>query len=78
MSLNIKLIIGTVYIVIISIGIYFLFSTIDVKDLMSYEFIKLNKDKFRTFVYHVGMRSDYITKLIKENCYSFFQKTLKI
>ena len=37
--------------------------------------IKLNKDKFRTFVYHVGMRSDYITKLIKENCYSFFQKT---
>ena len=44
MSLNIKLIIGTVYIVIISIGIYFLFSTIDVKDLMSYEFIKLNKD----------------------------------
>ena len=44
MSLNIKLIIGTVYIVIISIGIYFLFSTIDVKDLMSYEFIKSNKD----------------------------------
>ena len=44
MSLNIKLIIGIVYIVVISIGIYFLFSTIDVKDLMSYEFIKLNKD----------------------------------
>ena len=44
MSLNIKLIIGITYIVIISIGIYFLFSTIDVKDLMSYEFIKLNKD----------------------------------
>ena len=43
-SLNLKLIIGAVYIIIISIGLYFLFSAIDIKDLMSYEFIKQNKD----------------------------------
>ena len=43
-SLNLKLIIGIVYLSIISIGLYFLFSAIDIKDLMSYEFIKLNKD----------------------------------
>ena len=43
-SLNIKLIIGLVYLVIISIGLFFLFSFIDIKDLMSFEFIKLNKD----------------------------------
>ena len=43
-SLNLKLIVGTVYISIISIGLYFLFSAIDIKDLMSYEFIKVNKD----------------------------------
>ena len=43
-SLNSKLIIGAVYILIISIGLYFLFSTIDIKDLMSYEFIRENKD----------------------------------
>ena len=44
MSLNIKLIIGTVYIVIISIGIFFLLSTFDIKDLTSYEFIKENRE----------------------------------
>ena len=43
-SLNLKLIVGLVYISIISIGLYFLFSTIDIKDLMSYEFIRSNKD----------------------------------
>ena len=43
-SLNLKLIIGITYLVIISIGIYFLFSFIDIKDLMSYEFIRSNKD----------------------------------
>ena len=43
-SLNIKLIIGTVYLFIISIGLYFLFSAIDIKDLTSYEFIRQNKD----------------------------------
>ena len=43
-SLNLKLIVGAVYISIISIGLYFLFSAIDIKDLMSYEFIRANKD----------------------------------
>jgi len=43
-SLNLKLIIAIFYLVIISIGIYFLFSFIDIKDLTSYEFIKSNKN----------------------------------
>ena len=43
-SLNLKLILGATYLVIISIGLYFLFSVVDIKDLMSYEFIRLNKD----------------------------------
>ena len=43
-SLNFKLILGITYLVILSIGLYFLFSTVDLKDLMSYEFIRLNKD----------------------------------
>ena len=42
--LNLKLILGIIYLVIISIGIYFLFTKIDIKDLMSYEFIRSNKD----------------------------------
>ncbi len=49
--LNLKLILGIIYLVIISIGIYFLLTKIDVKDLMSYEFIRLNKDiilKYKT------------------------------
>ena len=43
-SLNLKLVIGAVYLSIISIGLYFLFSAVDIKDLMSYEFIRENKD----------------------------------
>ena len=43
-SLNLKLFVGIVYISIISIGLYFLFTSIDIKDLMSYEFIRSNKD----------------------------------
>ena len=43
-SLNSKLIIGAVYILIISIGLYFLFSVMDIKDLTSYEFIRENKN----------------------------------
>ena len=43
-SLNLKLIIGITYLTIISIGVYFLFSVIDIEDLMSYEFIRLNRD----------------------------------
>ena len=42
--LNLKLIVGAVYLSIISIGLYYLFSVIDIKDLMSYEFIRQNKD----------------------------------
>jgi len=41
---NIKLILGVTYLAIISIGLYFLFSVIDLKDLTSYEFIRLNKE----------------------------------
>ncbi len=43
-SLNLKIIIGAIYLTIISIGLYFLFSAVDLNDLMSYEFIRLNKD----------------------------------
>ncbi len=43
-SSGIKIIIGAIYLTIISIGLYFLFSIVDIKDLMSYEFIKSNKD----------------------------------
>ena len=42
--LNLKLILGITYLVIISFGLYFLFSVVDIKNLMSYDFIKLNKD----------------------------------
>ena len=37
--------------------------------------IKLNKNKFKTFVYHLGMESDHITDLIKDNSHSFFHRT---
>ena len=50
-SLNLKLILGIVYLAIISFGVYFLLTKIDAKDLMSYDFIKLNKDailKYKT------------------------------
>ena len=43
-SLNLKLILGVTYLVLISFGLYFLFSVVDIKNLMSYDFIKLNKD----------------------------------
>ena len=43
-SLNLKLVLGAVYLTIFLIGLYFLFSAVDVKDLMSYEFIRSNKD----------------------------------
>ena len=44
MKINSKLTIGIIYLTTLSIGLYFLFSVIDIKDLMSYEFIKTNKD----------------------------------
>ena len=43
-SLKLKIIIGAIYLAIISIGLYFLFSTVNINDLISYEFIRLNKD----------------------------------
>jgi len=43
-SLSFKLILAIIYLAIISIGLYFLLSAVDIKDLMSYEFIRLNKD----------------------------------
>ena len=43
-TLNLKLILGITYLSIFSIGLYFLFSVVDIKDLMSYEFIRSNKD----------------------------------
>ena len=43
-ALNLKLILGASYLVLISVGLYFLFSFVDIKDLMSYEFIRSNKD----------------------------------
>jgi len=43
-SLNLKLIVGVTYLSIVLIGLYFLFSYIDFRDLMSYEFIRSNKD----------------------------------
>ena len=43
-SINIKIILGITYLLIISIGLYFLFSAVDIKDLMSYEFIRSNQE----------------------------------
>jgi len=43
-SLNLKLVLGTTYLVVLLIGLYFLFSAIDIKDLTNYEFIRSNKD----------------------------------
>jgi uncharacterized membrane protein YdjX (TVP38/TMEM64 family) len=43
-SSNLKLIIGITYLSIILIGLFFLLSVIDIRDLASYEFIKQNKD----------------------------------
>ena len=42
--MNLKLILGIIYLAVISIGLYFLFSAVDIKDLTSYEFIRSNKD----------------------------------
>ena len=42
--LNLKLILGITYLAILSVGLYFLFSAVDIKDLTSYEFIRSNKD----------------------------------
>ena len=41
---NIKLFLGIIYFITIAIGLYFLFSTVNIQDLTSYEFIRSNKD----------------------------------
>ena len=43
-SLNLKTILGIVYLIIFTTGIYFLLSVVDIKDLANYEFIKSNKE----------------------------------
>jgi uncharacterized membrane protein YdjX (TVP38/TMEM64 family) len=49
--INLKYVIGITYLIIISTALYFLFSAVDISDLMNYEFIKENKDiilKYKT------------------------------
>ena len=41
---NLKIILGLVYIIILSIGFFYLFSIIDIKDLTSYELIRSNRE----------------------------------
>ena len=43
-SLNLKLILGIIYLAFIAVVLYFLFSFIDIKDLTNYELLKSNKD----------------------------------
>jgi len=42
-SSNFKIYLGSVYAIILLVGIYFLFSNFDIRDLTSYEFIRENK-----------------------------------
>jgi uncharacterized membrane protein len=42
-SSNFKIYLGGVYIIILSLGLYFLFTTFDLNDLTSYEFIRENR-----------------------------------
>tara|TARA_B100000945_G_scaffold102915_1_gene81290 strand:+ start:2795 stop:3526 length:732 start_codon:yes stop_codon:yes gene_type:complete len=43
-SKNFKIIIGAVYLIVLFVVLFFLFSAIDLKNLNSYEFIRSNKD----------------------------------
>ena len=43
-SVKLKIFLGITYLAIISIALYFLFSYVDIRDLMSYEFIRSNRD----------------------------------
>ena len=43
-SLNLKFILGGIYLTILVVGLYFLFSAVDIEDLTNYEFIMENKD----------------------------------
>ena len=42
-SKNLKLVAGVIYLLVLIIGLYYLFSFIDLKDLSSYEFIRSHK-----------------------------------
>ena len=42
--INLKLVIGAVYLTLVSIVLYFVFSFVDIKDLTNFEFIRANKD----------------------------------
>ena len=43
-SSNFKIYLGGIYLVVLCIAIYFLFSTFDIKDLTSYDLIKENRE----------------------------------
>jgi len=43
-SKSLKILIGATYSIALFVGLFFLFSEIDLKDLTSYDFIKLNRD----------------------------------
>ena len=43
-SSNIKIYLGGIYLIVLFLAFYFLFSTFDIKDLTSYEFIKENRE----------------------------------
>ena len=43
-SSNLKIYLGAIYSIVLFLAIYFLFSTFDIKDLTSYEFIKENRE----------------------------------
>ena len=43
-SLNFKIYLGSAYLIVLLMGIYFLFSNFNISDLASYEFIRENKD----------------------------------
>ena len=43
-SWNFKIYLGAAYIIVLSLGLYFLFTTFDLSDLTSYEFIRENRD----------------------------------
>ena len=43
-SLNFKIYLGGIYLIVLFIAVYFLLSTFDIKDLTSYEFIKQNRE----------------------------------
>ena len=49
-SSNFKIYLGGVYLIVFLIAVYFLFSTFDLKDLTSYEFIKDNRETILLYV----------------------------